>query len=183
MSAIHYNLIGFKQHNDLHLISDVCVYYLFNYDKVVALDNTLVNYIIYQGHHGNYNAMHAHIILPILSYTEIRSVYMNLEGQIQVSEQIIYGPGISKSCIDIFLNIIVKPYVLNTLSTKYLHYLFNVFVPIRYYSAPLSIFTSSAILPFYQANTLFNSFTNISVNSILQNSLIYNRSKKIKLVF
>lgn len=183
MSEIHYNLLGFKKSNELRLISDVCVYYLFNYDKVIMLDNMLVNYIIYQGHHGNYNAMHANIILPILSYTEVRSLYMNLEGQIQVSEQIIYGPGMSKSCSDIFLNVIVKPYSLNTLTARYLNYLFNVFVPVRHYNAPLSIFSLLCAFPVYQVNHLFNSFTNVSVNSILHNSLIYNKNKKIKLFF
>jgi NADH-quinone oxidoreductase chain G len=183
MSTIHYNLLGFKQKSNVRLISDVCVYYLLNYDKAILLDKTLINYVIYQGHHGNYNAMSAHIILPILSYTEIRSLYMNLEGQIQVSEQLIYGPGISKSCVEIFMNVIVKPYLLHALTIKYLTYLFNVSVPVKHHNAPLSLFVIPITLPVYQINVLFNSFSQISVNSILNNSLIYSKNKKIKLVF
>jgi NADH dehydrogenase (ubiquinone) Fe-S protein 1 len=176
-SDIHYNLLGFKKNDtNLTINSDMCVYYLLNYDKNILMDASLINYIIYQGHHGNWNAMHANIVLPMLSYTEIRGFYMNLEGRIQISEQIIYGPGISKSCVDIFLNIITKPYQMDTLSIKYLNYIFNVFISTNNYHGKLNVFNLSIAHRFCVSNVLFNSSRDTFKNSIVMNSLIFNKS-------
>jgi len=39
--------------------------------------------IIYQGHHGDKGAEHAHIVLPTKAYTEKAGLYMNTEGRLQ----------------------------------------------------------------------------------------------------
>jgi len=40
------------------------------------------SFVIYCGHHGDYNAQHADIILPTPAYTEKSSTFMNIEGRV-----------------------------------------------------------------------------------------------------
>ena len=43
-------------------------------------------FIIYQGHHGDYGARQADIILPSTSYVEKDGIYVNTEGRVQQSQ-------------------------------------------------------------------------------------------------
>ena len=43
--------------------------------------------IIYQGHHGDYGAKNADIILPAASYAEKKGSYANIEGRVQNTEK------------------------------------------------------------------------------------------------
>ena len=51
---------------------------------------------IYQGHHGNINAMNANLILPGCAFTEKTSTFINLEGKRQYTQMALVPPGESK---------------------------------------------------------------------------------------
>jgi NADH dehydrogenase/NADH:ubiquinone oxidoreductase subunit G len=125
--------------------------------------------------------MSANIILPMLSYTEFRGFYMNLEGRIQTSEQVIYGPGTSKACSDIFLTLISKPYILTSLNLNYFNYLFNLFIPINQYKNVLCLFSIDTIKAPYIYVRNVNSLK--KNNIIVDNSFIYNQRIKTKFTY
>jgi NADH-quinone oxidoreductase subunit G len=53
-------------------------------------------FIIYQGHHGDAGAHHAHVILPGAAYTEKHATYVNTEGRPQHTTQAVQPPGNAK---------------------------------------------------------------------------------------
>jgi NADH-quinone oxidoreductase chain G len=182
---IHYNLLGFKNSNDFKNISDLFIYYLFNYNKPLIYSENVLNYIIYQGHHGGWNTINANIILPVLSYTETRGFYMNLEGRIQLSEQAIYGPGVSKSSSEIFINIINKPFMLSTLNETYFKNVFNLVLPVSQLFVKVNLFNIDTTKQFYSNKQTLLFKNKASLNIISANSLIYQRSisKKINTLY
>lgn len=53
-------------------------------------------FIIYQGHHGDFGANNADIILPGAAYTEKNSYYTNMEGRVQNTRTAFLSPGNSR---------------------------------------------------------------------------------------
>jgi len=51
---------------------------------------------VYQGHHGNVNAMNADLILPGSAFTEKTSMFINLEGKKQYTQKALLPPGESR---------------------------------------------------------------------------------------
>lgn len=180
IDTIHYNMLGFKTNKIDAIIYDFLIYFLLNYNKPLNLNINTINYIIYQGSHGNSNAMSANILLPSLSYTEVVGYYMNLEGYIQISDQVIYGPGISKSMTDIFLNILTHRYYSSfALRNKLLTNYFNNLFPIPYYQSKLILYNLETTTSIY--NLVHNTQSNLQIdNYIIDNSIIYNARKKSK---
>jgi NADH dehydrogenase (ubiquinone) Fe-S protein 1 len=182
MSVIHYNLLGFSSNNTASRLANevntIAVYYLLNYSKIIPSishsRSNILNYVIYHGSYGNWNAMNSDLVLPMLNYTEIRGFYMNLEGRIQISEQITYGPGTGKACSDVLLSLLNTRLIASKLQTLHLNNLFNIFIPIKQYSGKLSTFNlMSSVVPFYVRNS--NNLTKASANEIINNSLIYSK--------
>jgi NADH-quinone oxidoreductase subunit G len=52
--------------------------------------------IVYMGHHGDKGAMMADIILPTAAFTEKSSIYVNLEGRVQLAERCVFPKGDAK---------------------------------------------------------------------------------------
>jgi len=52
--------------------------------------------IVYMGHHGDRGAMMADIILPTAAFTEKSSLYVNLEGRVQMAERCVFPKGEAK---------------------------------------------------------------------------------------
>jgi NADH-quinone oxidoreductase subunit G len=50
-------------------------------------------FVIYQGHHGDRAAAHAHVILPGAAYTEKDATYVNTEGRAQRAWLAVHPPG------------------------------------------------------------------------------------------
>lgn len=84
---------------DVEGIVDACckgeieVLYLLGADEIpaeVSSENTLV---IYQGHHGDYAAPNADVILPGAAYTEKNAIYVNTEGRAQLGRRAVFPPG------------------------------------------------------------------------------------------
>jgi NADH dehydrogenase (ubiquinone) Fe-S protein 1 len=191
VSDIHYNLLGFSHRNKyiLNNVSNnalISIYYLLNYNKNIPIltsqINNVLSYVIYHGSYGNHNAMNSDLVMPMLNYTETRGLYMNLEGCIQVSEQITYGPGTSKSSSDIFL-LLTNAYIGSSkLHRNYLTNLFNIFLPTKQYKHKLNIF--SKLITF--SNTYLINSTNIYKernNEIINNSFIYNKRLRTKVLY
>lgn len=53
-------------------------------------------FIIYQGHHGDAGAAHAHVIFPGAAYTEKNATYINTEGRVQKTLIALSPPGEAK---------------------------------------------------------------------------------------
>lgn len=186
ISDLQYYFIGFsKAYGKFCSISNSAlnIYYLFNYNKLIKFNPNNLNYIIYHGHHGSWNSMSANLILPSLAYTEYRGYFINLEGRIQVSEQLTYGPSSSKNSVDIFLNLITKPYSLSYLNNFYFKDLFNFLVPVDFYSDRLSLFCSYVCEgKCYSKDTHFNfsNFIYYNDNNIITiNSSIYRKKERM----
>ncbi|XP_005094305.1 NADH-ubiquinone oxidoreductase 75 kDa subunit, mitochondrial [Aplysia californica] len=56
-------------------------------------ENALVVYI---GHHGDYGAQIADVVLPAAAYTEKDAVYVNTEGRAQIGRQAVSPPGMAR---------------------------------------------------------------------------------------
>lgn len=54
------------------------------------------SFIIYQGHHGDFGAPMADVILPGAAYTEKCSTYMNTEGRAQQTKVAVTAPGLAR---------------------------------------------------------------------------------------
>lgn len=52
--------------------------------------------VIYQGHHGDYGAQIADVILPGAAYTEKSGTYVNIEGRVQIGEMALFPPHLAK---------------------------------------------------------------------------------------
>jgi NADH dehydrogenase (ubiquinone) Fe-S protein 1 len=184
MSELQYNFISFaNSHVVDHRFTTpyINVFYLFNYNKLLRLNKNNSNYVIFHGHHGNWNSMSAHLVLPSYAYTEYRGFFINLEGRIQVSEQLTYGPASSKSSVDIFLQFINKPYVLSYLNNSYFKDLFNLFIPVNHYSTKLSLFNSVTSEFKYLVNPQFSTVTYSTMrdNIVVSNSYILKKKSNI----
>lgn len=66
--------------------------YLLGSDEV-KIQNPEKHFIIYQGHHGDYGANIADVILPGSAYTEKTATYVNTEGRTQCTKSVFYAPG------------------------------------------------------------------------------------------
>ena len=69
--------------------------YLLGTDKVDVkkLNNS---FVVYQGHHGDFGAEFANVILPGSTFTEKNSTFINTEGKIQNTYKACNPPGFAK---------------------------------------------------------------------------------------
>lgn len=66
--------------------------WLFNYDSTFKKEA----FTVYQGHHGDLNAVSADIILPSSSFIEKNSFYANMWGVVQKTKKILFNVGESR---------------------------------------------------------------------------------------
>nr|AGH24330.1 NADH dehydrogenase subunit 11 [Reclinomonas americana ATCC 50283] len=66
--------------------------YLLGADDI-KIENADKHFIVYQGHHGDYGANIANVILPGSAYTEKTVTYVNTEGRVQNTKSAFYAPG------------------------------------------------------------------------------------------
>uniref|UniRef100_A0A2C9JNV6 NADH-ubiquinone oxidoreductase 75 kDa subunit, mitochondrial n=1 Tax=Biomphalaria glabrata TaxID=6526 RepID=A0A2C9JNV6_BIOGL len=52
--------------------------------------------VIYIGHHGDYGAQIADVVLPAAAYTEKDAIYVNTEGRVQLARQAVNPPGMAR---------------------------------------------------------------------------------------
>lgn len=71
------------------------ILYLYGVDDI-DFDRLKKATIIYQGHHGDLGAHHAHVILPGAAYSEKTALYVNIEGRVQQAVQAVTTPGDAK---------------------------------------------------------------------------------------
>ena len=99
------SLINFFESNFSNLVhkkKKAEVIYLFNTNLQEKLKKKKENFIIYQGHHFSEDAQQADLILPGLSFLEKKGTYLNIEGLIQVNDQILNLNTEQKKDINIF---------------------------------------------------------------------------------
>ncbi len=53
-------------------------------------------FVVYQGHHGDFGATRADVILPGSAYTEKDGLYVNTEGRVQLAKKAVSAPGQAK---------------------------------------------------------------------------------------
>lgn len=81
-------------HNEAENTLDTTEHFVY---LLGADDFELINpnkhFIVYQGHHGDYGANIANVILPGSAYTEKSGTYVNLEGRVQKTKAVFEAPG------------------------------------------------------------------------------------------
>ena len=96
-------LLNESHNNDIKLL------YLLGRDDGIDLSKVYGDkFIVYQGHHGDYSANFADVILPGAAYTEKDATYINLEGRVQRTKRAVFPPGLAKSDKDILLMLAKK---------------------------------------------------------------------------
>ena len=80
-------------HNQNSFLLNYSVDWLYNYDSSILLANS---YKIYQGHHGDTNALLSNIVLPSSSFIEKNSFYMNMFGIVQKTKKVLPSVGNSR---------------------------------------------------------------------------------------
>ncbi|MCX7338100.1 MAG: NADH-quinone oxidoreductase subunit NuoG [Alphaproteobacteria bacterium] len=78
-----------------HKKKDSKIVYLLGADEL-AMDQFGDAFVIYQGHHGDVGANRADVILPGAAYTEKNATFVNTEGRVQQTRQVIAPPGDAK---------------------------------------------------------------------------------------
>lgn len=51
---------------------------------------------VFLGHHGDYGAQIADVVLPAAAYTEKDAIYVNTEGRVQLARQAVNPPGMAR---------------------------------------------------------------------------------------
>ncbi|KAK4536233.1 hypothetical protein CDCA_CDCA07G2258 [Cyanidium caldarium] len=64
-------------------------------------------FVVYQGHHGDYGASIADLVLPGAAYTEKNATYVNTEGRVQASEVAYLPPGQAKPDAEILDELLI----------------------------------------------------------------------------
>ena len=87
--------LGFFNKNNLKkdIINDIYrgkfeILYLFGADELEFDKIPKETFVIYHGHHGDKAASRADLIIPMPCFTEKEGVYVNLEGRVQISQQV-----------------------------------------------------------------------------------------------
>jgi NADH-quinone oxidoreductase subunit G len=74
------------------------ILYLLGVDHMDLRDRTGKNtLLVYQGHHGDFGANAADIVLPGAAYTEKDGLYVNTEGRVQMGKRAVHPPGDARS--------------------------------------------------------------------------------------
>ena len=87
--------LGFFNKNNLKkdIINDIYrgkfeILYLFGADELEFDKIPKETFVIYHGHHGDKAASRADLIIPMPCFTEKEGIYVNLEGRVQISQQV-----------------------------------------------------------------------------------------------
>ena len=102
----------------LSLSKKIKVIYLLGTDKIDVKKLTN-SFVIYQGHHGDFGAEYADVILPGSAFTEKNATFINTEGKIQTTYKACNPPGFAKEDWKIIATICKK------LSKNYNYYDIN----------------------------------------------------------
>ena len=79
---LNLNILQMANKGELDLL------YLFEADEI-NLNNLDTNvFVVYHGHHGDYGAQKADLIIPSPCYTEKEGIFVNIEGRPQISAQL-----------------------------------------------------------------------------------------------
>ncbi|KAF6002913.1 hypothetical protein F1559_000677 [Cyanidiococcus yangmingshanensis] len=82
--------------------------YLLGADDVDGLEELPdACYVVYQGHHGDYGASIADLILPGAAYTEKNGTFVNTEGRVQHTARAFLPPGQAKTDTEILDELLV----------------------------------------------------------------------------
>jgi NADH-quinone oxidoreductase subunit G len=92
LSTKEFNLSSSHSQNS-HLLN-FPINFVLNYDKVVLFDSSAFQ--IYQGHHGDTNAINSNLIFPSTSFIEKNSFYANSLAIVQKTKKILFSPGNSR---------------------------------------------------------------------------------------
>ncbi|GJQ13999.1 hypothetical protein GpartN1_g5790.t1 [Galdieria partita] len=88
--------------------------YLLNADDVDGLDQLSQDcFVVYQGHHGDYGASIANLILPGAAYTEKNATFVNMEGRVQHTNLAFLPPYQAKEDAEILHDLIFPDIVLD----------------------------------------------------------------------
>ncbi len=68
------------------------VLYLLGADELDLPDSDSA-FVVYQGHHGDWGAARADVVLPGAAYTEKDGTYVNTEGRVQLGRRAVFPPG------------------------------------------------------------------------------------------
>ena len=68
--------------------------FILNFDKVALIESS--SFQIYQGHHGDVNAINSNLILPSTSFIEKNTFYSNTLAIVQKTKKVLFNPGNSR---------------------------------------------------------------------------------------
>jgi NADH dehydrogenase (ubiquinone) Fe-S protein 1 len=91
-SAKEFNLSSSHSQNS-HLLN-FPINFVLNFDKKVLADSSAFQ--IYQGHHGDTNAINSNLIFPSTSFIEKNSFYSNSLAIVQKTKKVLFSPGNSR---------------------------------------------------------------------------------------
>lgn len=99
--------LGIKNDNNYNLLSNNNNFiYLLNYNKLMKYVPKNGDFVVYQGHHADSNAMIANLVLPSCSFTEENAPYLNLLGYLQWTRSAVEPIGLSVKTSTILMKFI-----------------------------------------------------------------------------
>jgi NADH dehydrogenase/NADH:ubiquinone oxidoreductase subunit G len=87
-----FNLSSIHSQNSNLLSSPIS--FILNFDKVNLVNPSAFQ--IYQGHHGDINAISSDLILPSTSFIEKNTFYSNSLAIVQKTKKVLFNPGNSR---------------------------------------------------------------------------------------
>lgn len=89
--------------------TDIKMIFLHSVDDDLDFNKLPQNaFVVYIGTHGDRGAHIADVILPAASFSEKNAIYVNLEGRVQSTNQVIFAPGEAKEDWQIILELANK---------------------------------------------------------------------------
>jgi NADH-quinone oxidoreductase subunit G len=148
--------------------------FILNFDKVALIKSSAFQ--IYQGHHGDVNAVNSNLILPSTSFIEKNTFYSNTLAVVQKTKKVLFNPGNSRDDWKI-LNALIDNFGFSYFKVK------NSFDLISFLSesTPFILYKRSLALNFFgfYEQSFYHFFAYFSVNNNYYISDSITRNSKI----
>jgi len=148
--------------------------FILNFDKVALVKSSAFQ--VYQGHHGDVNAINSNLILPSTSFIEKNTFYSNTLAVVQKTKKILFNPGNSRDDWKI-LNALIDNFGFSYFKVRTSFDL----VSFLSESTPFILYKRSSVLNFFgfYSQSFYHFFTYSSVNNNYYISDSITRNSKI----
>lgn len=148
--------------------------FILNFDKTTLIKSSAFQ--VYQGHHGDVNAINSNLILPSTSFIEKNTFYSNTLAVVQKTKRVLFNPGNSRDDWKI-LNALIDNFGFSYFKIRTSFDLISFLSE----STPFILYKRSSVFKFFgfHGQSFYHFFTYFSVNNNYYISDSITRNSKI----